>query len=83
MSSLPNLADVTLCLLQVPTMMLWGTEDTALGRELAQLSANDVEDYRYHYIEGASHWVQQHKPHEVNKYIRQFLAEGAPQSGDE
>ena len=58
-------------------MMLWGTRDKYLGKDLAHLSANDVDDYRYHYIEGASHWVQQHKPEVVNQHIRQFLSESS------
>ena len=64
-------------------MMLWGTEDTALSKELAKLCGNDVENYRYHYIEGASHWVQQHKPQQVNKHIRQFLSEAAAEGDKE
>ena len=57
-------------------MMIWGTKDQALGEgELAELTGKYVEDYRVRYIEGASHWVQQDRPEEVNKMIREFIEE--------
>ena len=59
-----------------PTLVIWGTEDHALGRELAEMSQNYAEDYRIKYVEGAAHWVQQEEPDLVNKYIREFITEG-------
>ena len=63
-------------MLQVPTLMIWGNEDQALSSELAKLTANDVTDYRYEYVDGGSHWVQQDKPKEVNEHIRKFVFDG-------
>ena len=58
----------------MPTLMVWGTEDLALGRELAEMSGDYVDDYRIKYVDGASHWVQQDEPAAVNKHIREFLS---------
>ena len=58
---------------QMPTLMIWGTNDGALEKKMADLSGNYVEDFTLHYIEGASHWVQQEEPQQVNAYMREFL----------
>lgn len=57
----------------VPTLLIWGTEDTFLGREMAQPSIDFCEDGRLTFIEGASHWVQQETAEEVNALINDFL----------
>lgn len=58
---------------KVPTLIIWGTEDRFLGRELAEPSAALCEDERLVFIEGASHWVQQERAAEVNKLIGDFF----------
>jgi len=58
---------------QVPSLMVWGTNDAALSVKLADMTGDCVEDYRVRLVHGASHWVQQEEPEEVNKYIRQFV----------
>ncbi len=58
---------------KMPTLMIWGTNDGALEKKMADLSGNYVEDFTLHYIEGASHWVQQEEPQQVNAYMREFL----------
>ena len=65
--------------------MVWGTDDVALSKKCPIASANDVENYSLEYIEGASHFVQQDKPEEVNEKIRNFICGGgeAPASGKE
>jgi pimeloyl-ACP methyl ester carboxylesterase len=41
-----------------PTMYVWSTEDIALGRTAAELTADEVEGpYRFEVLEGVSHWV--------------------------
>ncbi len=60
--------------LEVPTLMIWGEQDTALGKELTYGTAAYVKDFRIKYIPSASHWVQQEEPQLVNQYIREFLA---------
>lgn len=60
-------------ILQVPTLMIWGEEDQALGKELTEGTEAYVEDLRIRYIPNCSHWVQQERPQEVNSYMREFL----------
>jgi len=60
--------------LTVPTLMIWGEEDTALGKELTVGTEAYVEDFRLHYIPHCSHWVQQEQPDLVNQYMREFLS---------
>lgn len=60
-------------LLDVPTLMIWGEEDTALGKELTYGTEEYVRDFQIHYIANCSHWVQQEKPELVNQYMRDFL----------
>ncbi|WP_416674307.1 alpha/beta fold hydrolase [Egbenema bharatensis] len=59
--------------LYVPTLMIWGEEDTALGIELTYGTEAYVEDFTIRYIPHCSHWVQQEKPELVNQYVREFL----------
>lgn len=60
-------------ILQVPTLMIWGEKDTALGKELTYGTQAYVRDFQIKYIPDASHWVQQEKPELVNQYMREFL----------
>ena len=60
--------------LDVPTLMIWGENDTALGKELTYGTEQYVRDFRIKYIPNCSHWVQQERPELVNQYIREFLA---------
>ena len=60
-------------ILEVPTLMIWGEEDTALGKELTYGTESYVEDFQIKYISNCSHWVQQEQPELVNQYMREFL----------
>ncbi len=60
--------------LQVPTLMIWGENDVALGKELTYGTEAYVENFQIHYIPNCSHWVQQEQPLEVNRLIQDFLA---------
>lgn len=60
--------------LEVPTLMIWGENDTALGKELTYGTEQYVQDFRILYIPHCSHWVQQERPELVNQYIRGFLS---------
>lgn len=57
----------------VPTLLIWGTEDAFLGRELAEPSIALCEDGQLVFIEGASHWVQHEAAKQVNTLINDFL----------
>jgi pimeloyl-ACP methyl ester carboxylesterase len=60
--------------LRMPTLMIWGEEDTALGIEMTYGTEDYVEDFTIRYIPNCSHWVQQEKPDLVNQYIQEFLS---------
>lgn len=58
-----------------PTLLIWGEEDRALGKELTY----DMDEYfsdrfEIKYIPKCSHWVQQEQPELVNRYLLEFLA---------
>ena len=59
--------------LSIPTLMIWGENDTALGTELTYNTQAYVPDIEIHYIPDCSHWVQQEQPELVNQYMRHFL----------
>ena len=61
-------------ILDVPTLMIWGENDTALGKELTYNTDQYVRDFQLKYISNCSHWVQQEKPELVNQYIREFIS---------
>lgn len=61
-------------ILEVPTLMIWGEDDTALGKELTYGTEAYVRDFQIKYISNCSHWVQQEQPQLVNQYMREFLA---------
>lgn len=60
--------------LQVPTLMIWGENDAALGKELTYGTEAYVRDFQLRYIPNCSHWVQQEQPQLIKQYIREFLA---------
>ncbi|MDJ0718856.1 MAG: alpha/beta hydrolase [Prochloraceae cyanobacterium] len=60
--------------LEIPTLMIWGENDTALGKELTYGTEAYVRDITIKYIPNCSHWVQQEQPQLVNQYIREFLS---------
>lgn len=59
--------------LSVPTLMIWGENDAALGKELTENTEQYVADFQIRYIPDCSHWVQQEQPQLVNQYMRGFL----------
>ena len=61
-------------MLRIPTLMIWGKNDRALGIELTYGTEEYVESFQIRYIPNCSHWVQQEQPELVNKYMREFLS---------
>jgi pimeloyl-ACP methyl ester carboxylesterase len=59
--------------LEVPTLMIWGENDTALGKELTYGTEAYVRDFQIKYIPNCNHWVQQEQPQLVNQYMREFV----------
>lgn len=61
---------------RVPTLVIWGEADTALGTVLLDDLDAVVPDLRIRRIPEASHWVIHEQPQQVGAAIREFLAEG-------
>ena len=61
--------------ISMPTMFVWSTEDTALGREGAELTEKYVEGpYRFEVIEGVSHWIPEEAADQLNALLREHFA---------
>lgn len=60
--------------LQMPTLLVWGEEDSALGKELTFGTEALVRDLTIRYLPGVSHWVQQEAPEAVNAILEAWLA---------
>jgi pimeloyl-ACP methyl ester carboxylesterase len=58
---------------RVPTLVIWGMQDTALRPGNLEGLDGFVPDLRICRIEDASHWVVEERPAEVNRLIREFL----------
>jgi pimeloyl-ACP methyl ester carboxylesterase len=60
--------------IRVPTLVICGENDGALGRVLFKGLDAIVTGARVEFLPDCSHWVQQDKPDEVNALMRRFLA---------
>lgn len=56
-----------------PTLMIWGEQDVALGKEMAQPSIDLCDDGSLVFIPEATHWVQHDAPERVNELLLDFL----------
>jgi pimeloyl-ACP methyl ester carboxylesterase len=59
--------------IDVPTVMIWGEADTALGIENTQGYEALVADFTLHRLPGVSHWVQQEAPERVNEILGNWV----------
>ncbi|MGD0635212.1 MAG: alpha/beta fold hydrolase [Beijerinckiaceae bacterium] len=59
--------------IDVPTLMIWGEEDRALGLELTEGYAPYVADFTLERLPHVSHWVQQEAPVRVNEKLGSWL----------
>jgi epoxide hydrolase 4 len=59
--------------IDIPTLMIWGEADTALGKELTYGTDEYVSDLTLRYLPHVSHWVQQEAPEAVNAMIEAWL----------
>jgi pimeloyl-ACP methyl ester carboxylesterase len=57
----------------VPTLIIWGEHDSALGLELTQGYHDLVDDLTLRRLPEASHWVQQDAPDAVNAALADWL----------
>ena len=60
---------------QVPTLLIWGEQDSALSVSLTEGLDGWVENLRVERLPEASHWVQADAPETVNDLLVDFLAE--------
>ena len=63
--------------IDVPTLLIWGDRDVALGLETTRGTERYVRDCTLRVLPGVSHWVQHEAPGVVNAMLAAFLA-GAP-----
>jgi len=67
--------------IDTPTLMIWGEQDRALGKETTFGTAEFVRDFTIRYLPGVSHWVQQEAPEAVNAMLEAWLT-GKPVPGN-
>jgi pimeloyl-ACP methyl ester carboxylesterase len=63
--------------IETPTMMVWGLEDTALSKATTDGTDEYVADLTIRFLPGVSHWVQQEAPEVVNAMLLAWL-DGSP-----
>ena len=66
--------DAAALTVRVPTLVIWGEADTALGTVLLDGLEDLVPDLRIERIPEGSHWVIHEQPQRVSAAIRKFLA---------
>ena len=67
--------------IEVPTLMIWGEEDAALGLELTEGYEPYVTDFTLERLPNVSHWVQQEAPTRCERKAR-LLASHARSRSD-
>jgi pimeloyl-ACP methyl ester carboxylesterase len=59
---------------EVPTLMIWGMQDTALSHRMARPSMDYCDDGKLAFFEDATHWVQHDEAETVNQLLIEFLS---------
>jgi pimeloyl-ACP methyl ester carboxylesterase len=57
----------------IPTLLLWGKQDTFLTYTMAEPSIDKCTNGKLIYLEDATHWLHHEKPDEVDSYIYNFI----------
>lgn len=60
--------------IKIPTLLVWGAKDHALGREMAQPSIDLCDEGQLVLIEEAGHWLLKEESRRVNELVCKFLA---------
>ncbi|MEH6790690.1 alpha/beta fold hydrolase [Parasphingorhabdus sp.] len=60
-------------IVHIPTLMIWGEEDSAIDIRCTDGTQQWVPDLELHRLPGVSHWVQQEAPERVNAILREWL----------
>jgi epoxide hydrolase 4 len=71
----PDMRDVGDGHVTVPTLMIWGEDDTALNIECTVGTEDYVTDFTLRRLPGVSHWVQQEAPEAVNAILAAWLGD--------
>jgi pimeloyl-ACP methyl ester carboxylesterase len=61
--------------IQTPTLMLWGEQDRALGKELARPSIDLCANGRLLFFPNATHWLQHDEAEAINQQLATFFRE--------
>jgi pimeloyl-ACP methyl ester carboxylesterase len=61
-------------MIETPTLIIWGEEDSVLGVELLDGTDAHVRDLTIKRLPGVSHWVQQEAPEKVNPILKGWLS---------
>jgi pimeloyl-ACP methyl ester carboxylesterase len=64
---------VDIPVIEVPTLMIWGEDDVAIGLENTEGYGPYVRDCTLERLPGVSHWVQQEAPERVNAILARWL----------
>lgn len=59
--------------INVPTLIIWGSCDTVMDTEMAEMNRKYIPNMKLKYICNAGHWPHIDTPSEVNSAIREFL----------
>jgi pimeloyl-ACP methyl ester carboxylesterase len=69
--------------IDVPTLMIWGENDAALGKETTYGTDVYVRELTLRYLPNVSHWVQQEAPEVVNAMLSAWLTgQTVPEAGE-
>lgn len=60
-------------MIEVPTLMIWGEKDVALGIECSYGTEKFVKNLTLHYLPDTGHFVQEESPEKVNQLITTWL----------
>ena len=71
--TMSNYSSEDVAKIETPTLLVWGEDDVALGKELTYNTDKYVTDLKIRYLPGVSHWVQQEAPIPVNAMVGAFL----------
>ena len=61
--------------IEVPSLLVWGKQDTFLSHEMARPSIKKCRNGRLEMVEDATHWIQHEKADHVNRLIHEFVSQ--------
>lgn len=62
--------------IDIPTLVIWGEKDAALGAPLLKGTERFVPNLTIKKLPNASHWVHHDEPEVVNNYLQEFISTG-------